>query len=520
LPAGAIAIPTLRLRRRVSLERGTAARCRARGASAIHVKPFYVFNTLSRRVEEFEPLAPPVQPPERRLVTYYSCGPTVYLPQHLGNMRAYVFVDTLRRALQLNGYDVRHVMNITDVGHMTSDADAGEDKIEKTARAEGKTPREVADFYIAQFRRDCERLNIRLPAPPLLCRATDHVADMIALIERIVARGYGYVTPSGVYFDVEKWRGQSRMGRLSRQNLDEQHAGQRLEHSPDKKSPHDFALWVLNQPHHLMQWESPWGRGYPGWHIECSAMSMRYLGETIDIHSGGLDHIPVHHENEIAQSEGATGKPFVRYFMHNAFLVGMEGAKISKSAGRFPVLKDLEDEKINPLAFRLFCLGAKYRSELAFSLEAVRAAASNLDYFAEFARNLPDADAGAGADSPWAREFDDRFVEALNNDLNTPQALAVALELVAEAYRRGDKRIWNTLKKFDTVLGLDLEAMRKETQGQYPPEIAALQHERDVARAVKDFKRADELRKELEAKGYEVKDHRGGSTIMPRRGVA
>jgi cysteinyl-tRNA synthetase len=482
-------------------------------AGAIDVKPLYIFNTLGRRVEEFEPLNPPV-------VTYYSCGPTVYLPQHLGNMRAYVFVDTLRRTLELNGYEVRHVMNITDVGHMTSDADAGEDKIEKTARAEGKTPREVADFYIAQFTRDCGKLNIRLPEPPLLCRATDHVADMIALIERIVERGYGYVTRSGVYFDVEKWRGQGRVGRLSRQSLDEQHAGQRLEHSPDKKSPHDFALWVLNQPHHLMQWESPWGRGYPGWHIECSAMSMRYLGETIDIHTGGLDHIPVHHENEIAQSEGATGKPFVRYFVHNAFLVGMEGAKISKSAGRFPVLDDLVAAGINPLAFRLLCLGAKYRSELAFSLDAVRAAERNLDYFAEFARNLSDEDAAAAADSSWVKEFDDRFIEALNNDLNTPQALAVALELVAEAYRRGDKRIWNTLKKFDAVLGLGLEAMRKEIQGEFPPEIAALQRERDAARAAKDFTRADELRKELEAKGYEVKDHRGGSTIMPRRGIA
>jgi cysteinyl-tRNA synthetase len=452
------------------------------------VKPFYIFNTLTRRVDELEPLHPP-------MVTYYSCGPTVYLPQHLGNMRAYVFVDTLRRALELNGYEVRHVMNITDVGHMTSDADAGEDKIEKTARAEGKTPREVADFYISQFQRDCGKLNIRLPAPPMLCRATDHVADMISLIERIIARGYGYVTSSGVYFDVEKWRGPSRVGRLSQQSLDEQQSGQRLEHSPDKKSPHDFALWVLNQPHHLMQWESPWGRGYPGWHIECSAMSMRYLGETIDIHSGGLDHIPVHHENEIAQSEGATGKPFVRYFVHNAFLVGMEGAKISKSAGRFPVLDDLAAAGINPLAFRLLCLGAN-------------------------ARNLPDKDANAGTDSPWAQEFDDRFIAALNNDLNTPQALAVALELVAEAYRRGDKRIWRTLKRFDSVLGLDLEAMREETQAEFPPEIVAMQRERDDARAARDFKRADELRLELEAKGYEVKDHRGGSTIMLRRSVA
>ena len=222
-------------------------------------------------------------------MTFYSCGPTVYLPQHLGNMRAYVFVDTLRRALEFNGYRVRHVMNITDVGHMTSDEDAGEDKVEKTARAEGKTPIEVANFYIAQFKRDCALLNIELPPdakldelphPPqsALCRATDNVPAMASVIERIIAHGYAYVTPSGVYFDVEKWRGPTGMGRLSRQSLDEQHAGQRLEHSSDKHSPHDFALWVLNSPHHMMQWDSPWGRGYPGWHIECSAMSMKYLG--------------------------------------------------------------------------------------------------------------------------------------------------------------------------------------------------------------------------------------------------
>src|SRR5229473_2728465 len=205
---------------------------------------------------------------------------------------------------------------------------------------------------------------------------------MIALIQRIIEKGYAYVTPSGVYFDVEKWRGPSRMGRLSRQNLDEQHAAQRLEHSPDKRSPHDRALWVLNQPNHIMQWDSPWGRGYPGWDIECSAMSMKYLGETIDIHSGGIDHIPIHHENEIAQSESATGKPFVRYWVHMAFLVGMEGAKISKSAGKFPVLEDLIAAGIHPLAFRLFCLGAKYRSELSFSEAAVAGVErSQLEYF-------------------------------------------------------------------------------------------------------------------------------------------
>lgn len=475
------------------------------------MKPFFIFNSLSRAIEEFRPGNPSE-------VTYYSCGPTVYLPQHLGNMRAYLFVDTLQRALRFNGFTVRHVMNITDVGHMTSDEDSGEDKIEKTARAEHKTPQEVADFYIAQFKRDCTRLNIELPQPPLLCRATEHVGDMIGLIEKILRNGYAYITPSGVYFDVEKWRGPSRTGRLSRQNLDEQHAGQRLEHSPDKKSPHDFALWVLNQPTHLMQWESPWGRGYPGWHIECSAMSMKYLGETLDIHSGGLDHIPVHHENEVAQSQAATGRPFVRYFVHNAFLVGMEGAKISKSAGKFPVLDDLIDERINPLAFRLLCFGAKYRSELSFSLAALRAAERNLEYLLEFVRNLPEEAAEATEDSEWAFEYADRFHEAINNDLNTAQALASTLEVVAESYRRHDYCIWNTLKRFDLVLGLRLQDHLRETsEARFPAEILQLRDAREQARKAHDFQRADQLRRELDARGYEVRDSKAGPMLMPKR---
>ncbi len=486
--------------------------------------PFSIFNTLTRRVERFEPLKPPA-------VTLYSCGPTVYLPQHLGNMRAYLFVDTLKRALLFHGYDVRHVMNVTDVGHMTSDEDAGEDKVEKTARAEGKTPQEVADFYIAQFKRDCASLNIQLPAdamprhpvkPPesALCRATDNIEEMIALIERIIAHGYAYVAPSGVYFDLEKWRGASRTGRLSRQSLDEQHTGQRLEHSADKKSPHDFALWVLNQPGHLMQWESPWGRGYPGWHIECSAMSMKYLGETIDIHTGGLDHIPIHHENEIAQSESATGQPFVRYFVHNAFLVGMEGAKISKSAGKFPLVSDLVEEAIDPLAFRLFCFGAKYRSELAFSLEAVRGAQKNLEYFWEFACDLPDDVADAGRDANWTADYDQRFGAELADDLNTPRALAVALEMVHEAYSRKDRNIWRTLLRFDDVLGLQLSMRHAATvqmRKSFPPEVQTLIDQRQAARAAKDFKRSDELRDKLSELGYSVKDQPGGIQVVGRR---
>jgi cysteinyl-tRNA synthetase len=472
------------------------------------VKPFYIFNSLTRTVEEFHPANPPK-------VTFYSCGPTVYLPQHLGNMRAYIFVDTLKRVLAYNGYDVRHVMNVTDVGHMTSDEDAGEDKIERTARAEGKSPLEIANHYLALFHDDCAKLNIE--PPTVECRATDHIPGMIVLIERIIAHGYAYVTPSGVYFDVEKWRGPSRIGRLSRQSLDEQHTGQRLEHSPDKHSPHDFALWVLNQPHHMMQWDSPWGRGYPGWHIECSAMSMEYLGATLDLHSGGLDHIPVHHENEIAQSESATGQPFVRYFVHNAFLVGVEGAKISKSAGKFPLVADLINAGLNPLAFRMLSLGAKYRSELAFSLEAVRAAERNLDYLYEFARGLPDYAIEAHVDSHWAADYKERFDSAVNNDLNTAQALALVNEMVAEAYRQNDKRIWHTLRAFDDVLGFNLEGAFKQASGELSEEISRLAREREQARAAKDFKRSDELRAEIEALGYSVKDTKAGMTVTPKR---
>jgi cysteinyl-tRNA synthetase len=324
-----------------------------------------------------------------------------------------------------------------------------------------------------------------------------------------------------VYFDVEKYRGENRLGRLSRQSLDEQNAAQRLEHSADKHSPHDFTLWVLGQPDHLMQWDSPWGRGYPGWHIECSAMAMKYLGETIDIHTGGIDHIPVHHENEIAQSESATHKPFARYFVHNAFLVGKEGTKISKSAGKFPLLSDLGPAGIDPIAFRIFCYGAKYRSELAFNDDGLHAAQSNLDYFREFARSVPDDAAADGVEAAgWAAEYYERFHDAINNDLNTPQAIAVALELVAEAYRRKDFRAWPTLRALDTLLALDLRKHREAARtSAIAPEVQQLIDNRTAARKAKDFALADQLRQEIERRGYEVKDNRDGTaTYRPRSG--
>ncbi len=471
------------------------------------MKPFYIYNTLSRRVEELRPLRPGE-------ISLYSCGPTVYLPQHLGNLRCYLCWDFLRRALEFNGYRVRQVINVTDVGHMTSDSDSGEDKVETTARAQNKTPLEVANLYLKRFQDDLASLHVE--APELWCRATENIPAMIDLIGRIIAARYAYVTPSGVYFDVEKYRGKNRIGRLSRQSLDEQNAGQRLSHSADKKSPHDFALWVLNQPHHMMQWDSPWGRGYPGWHIECSAMAMKYLGETIDIHTGGMDHIPIHHENEIAQSESATGKPFVDYFVHNAFLIDKEGSKISKSAGHFPLLSDLSASGFEPLAFRIFCMGAKYRSELALSDEGLRGAQSNLEYFREFARGVPADIAAEKSDTEFAGGYRERFHEAINNDLNTPQALAVALEMVAEAYRRGERRVWNTLKDFDSILGLELGAVR-DASADIAPEIQRIIDERTAARGNKDFGRSDELRAELEARGYEVKDNRDGTATYRRR---
>ncbi|HLI80916.1 MAG TPA: cysteine--tRNA ligase [Candidatus Binataceae bacterium] len=474
------------------------------------MKPFHIYNSLSRSVEEFHPQNPPD-------VSLYSCGPTVYLPPHLGNMRAYLFVDTLRRALKFNGYRVCHVMNVTDVGHMTDDADSGEDKIEKTARAEHKSPREIADHYLGLFIRDMDALKIQ--RPNVTSRATDHIPEMIALTERIIANGYAYVTSSGVYFDVEKWRGPDKMGRLSRQSLDEQASAQRLEHSPDKKSPHDFALWMLAKPGHLMQWDSPWGRGYPGWHIECSAMSMKYLGDTIDIHTGGTDHIPVHHENEIAQSESATGRPFARYFIHNAFLVERAGTKISKSSGKFPVLDDIIGAGLNPMAFRLLCFGAKYRSELVLS-DGIQAAQKNYDYITEFVRGMRDDAAQATEDSGWANEYRERFTDAINNDLNTPQALAVVLDLIAESYRRDDHRIWNILRALDSVIGLDVDAIRKVSQAsrkaEFPSDIAKLIEDRAAARRDKNFKRSDELRAELEQRGYDVRDTREGSSYVPR----
>jgi cysteinyl-tRNA synthetase len=315
-----------------------------------------LFNTMGRKVVPFEPL-------ESGKVRLYCCGPTVYNYAHIGNLRAYCFEDVLRRTLEYLGFSVNHVMNITDVGHLTGDGDAGEDRMTKSARETGKTPWEIAEFYTEAFFADMARLNIMTPGT--VCKATGHIPEMIALIQRIEANGFTYVAGGNLYFDISKF---PNYGKLALLSLDDLQAGSRIEVDKNKKNPHDFVLWFTKSKfeHQAMLWDSPWGRGYPGWHIECSAMSMKYLGESIDIHCGGIDHISVHHTNEIAQSEAATGKPWVNFWLHNEFLV-LEREKMSKSLGNFITLATLAEKGFAPLDYRYFCLGAHYRSQLKFS---------------------------------------------------------------------------------------------------------------------------------------------------------
>jgi len=466
------------------------------------------YNTLTRSKEEFVPLEP-------GKVRMYCCGPTVYNYAHIGNLRAYIFNDTLRRALKFNGYELTHVMNITDVGHLESDADEGEDKMEKGAAREGLSPWEIARKYEAAFFDDIARLNIE--RPDIVCRATEHVAEMIALIERLVERGYAYITPGAIYFDTSKFAHYAALARLDLSGL-QAGASERVELLGEKRHPNDFALWFMNKPRHIMQWDSPWGRGYPGWHIECSAMSMKYLGETFDIHCGGVDHIPVHHTNEIAQSECATGKQFVRYWLHNEFLIIADrkmpkseaeedegegaGVKMSKSGENFITLQTLIDRGYDPLAYRCFCLQAHYRSELRFSWEALDGAQNGLRrlYSSLRPENDPLAD-----DARFA-EARAEALAALNDDLNTPQVLAVL-----NTYR--SYRLWT---EFDAALGLDIARRTQRGEEALPPEVQTLVEERNAARRAKDWARSDAIRNRLIGMGYEVGDSPQGTTVKRR----
>jgi cysteinyl-tRNA synthetase len=452
-------------------------------------KKLRLFNTLGRKEMEFVPL-------EEGRVRLYTCGPTVYNYAHIGNLRTYIFEDVLRRTLARFDYQVHHVMNITDVGHLTSDADTGEDKMQVGARQTGRTVWEIARFYEEKFFEDTEELNIW--PPHVKCRATEHIPDIIAFIERLLDKGYAYVAGGNVYFAVDRF---PSYGELALLNLDQLIAGARIEVDENKANPYDFVLWFTESkfPHQVMKWPSPWGVGFPGWHIECSVMATKYLGERLDIHCGGIDHIPVHHTNEIAQSEAALGHGWVNYWLHGDFLVLKKG-KMSKSAGKFLTLSELPKQGFSALDYRYFCLGTHYRRNLEFSWEALQGAQNALSNLRNF--YLDWLEQPESARTTRAEGYREEFDTALMQDLNAPQALATAWKMARDPeLEPGEKR--SLLLDFDQVLGLGVEDWQKE---ELPSDLQELLALRQQARASRDFARADELRAQLLEANIGVKD--------------
>ncbi|MGM0432631.1 MAG: cysteine--tRNA ligase [Spirochaetota bacterium] len=459
-----------------------------------------LYNTMARAVQEFIPLYDSE-------VKMYACGPTVYNHAHIGNLRTYIFEDILRRVLEYFNYTVTHVMNVTDVGHLVSDNDEGEDKMVKSSRETGRSVYEIADYYTTSFFTDTDKLHIKQPS--VACRATDHIQDMIDLIKRLEARGHTYQAGGNVYFSIDTFKD---YGRLAQLNLEELQSGARIEVDPNKRNPKDFALWFTKSKfeNQSMVWDSPWGKGYPGWHLECSAMSMKYLGEQFDIHCGGTDHIPVHHTNEIAQSEAATGKsPWVKYWLHGEFLLDETG-KMSKSKGEFLTLSFLEKKGFHPLDFRYFCLGGHYRSQLQFSFEALEGArTARLNLSNKVKEFLTEAgDQVASEDMP--NKVREEFSAALARDLNTPQALAVLWKAVKDKDLSAAQKL-GLLYDFDTVLGLGLDKIQLSGPEELDEESMQLIREREEARASKNFARADEIRAILKERGIEIRDTSSGT---------
>jgi cysteinyl-tRNA synthetase len=465
--------------------------------------PLQLFDSLSREKRDLEPM-------EEGKVRLYTCGPTVYQYAHIGNLRTYIFEDLLVRTLRFFGYQVRHVMNITDVGHLTDDADEGEDKMLKGAREQRKSVWEIAELYKEAFFNDLEALNITMP--DITCRATEHIQDMIELIRRIEAAGFTYQAGGNLYFDVAK---APDYGRLTHQRREDLKAGARIAVDPNKRNPHDFVLWFTRSKfeHQSMLWDSPWGRGYPGWHIECSAMSMKYLGEQFDIHCGGIDLIPVHHTNEIAQSEAATNKkPWVKYWLHGEFLV-LAKEKMAKSAGNFLTLSSLREGGYDPLDYRYFCLGAHYRSPLQFSFEALDAARSGrLNLVERILRLKEDAPAvePATALRGKAEALLRSFRGDMANDLNAPKALGSFWELIKDEQVAAQQKL-GALLEMDRVLGLGIASIEaEELDPEFEAEVQALVDEREKARRDKDYVRADEIRKQLRQKQVILEDTPSG----------
>jgi cysteinyl-tRNA synthetase len=470
-----------------------------------------LYNSLSRKVEEFKPINAPK-------VAMYSCGPTVYQFAHIGNFRAFLTADLLVRVLRWSGLDVKFVMNITDVGHMTNDevggADTGEDKIEGAARREGKSAREVAEFYTDAFLRDAKALNMILP--DTLARATDHIKEQIELIKKLQRKGLAYVIDDGVYFDTSKFKGYGEMS-----SLDQAREGAtRLEINSQKRNPRDFALWKFGYGRQ-MEWESPWGVGFPGWHVECSAMAMRYLGEQLDIHTGGIDHKEIHHPNEIAQSEGATGKQFVKYWVHTAFML-VAGEKMSKSLGNTYRLYDLEKEGVDAMALRYLYLQTHYRQEMNFTFAALDGAGRALRKLRVEVAKLGGMERSTPSDfishssrgESSVAEFERRFAEVVEDDLNMAKALAVVWELVKSDVPNGVKAA--SIFKMDEVLGLDLRRGAAEVatlMQVVPDEVKELLKARKVLRSERRFSQADQIRKKIEDLGYEIEDTDKGTRV-------
>lgn len=416
-------------------------------------------------------------------------------------------MDTLRRTLKYNGYELKHVMNITDVGHLESDSDEGEDKMEKAAKKENKDPYEIAQFYMNAFLNDVEKLNI--DKPEIITRATDNIEEMIEYVKDILKNGYAYETSKGIYFDISKL---DKYPVLSNRKIDEQIAGARVEVDPEKRNPYDFAIWIKAPENHIMKWQSPWGLSYPGWHLECSAMSRRFLGEEFDIHTGGVDHIPTHHENEIAQAKGATGKIPAKTWMHCEFLL-VDGGKMSKSLGNVYTISQLEEKGITPLAYKLFCFTAHYRTKLNFTFEGVNSAQKALERL--YDSYLKHKNGNDYVDEVEIEKYRQTFLSYINDDLNMPAAMSVVWE-VARNSKKSNKYA-NLLLEFDKVLGLDLvnaeEHISKMEEEEIPEEIKQLIEERKEARDNKDWEKSDKIRDIIIQKGYSIKDTKEGIIV-------
>ncbi len=454
-------------------------------------------NTLSKKMETFVPL-------KAGEVRMYNCGPTVYDYAHIGNLRSFVMADSLRRVFEYNGYTVKQVMNITDVGHLSGDNDFGEDKMSKALKREGKpftlqAMVEIGSYYANAFQEDLKALNIETPHE--LPRASEHIKEDIEVINALEQKGIAYKISSGMYFDISKFPKYGALGQIS---LEGQIEGARVAVQEEKKNARDFCLWKFDEN---LGWESPWGKGFPGWHIECSAMSRKYLGQPFDVHTGGIDLIPIHHNNEIAQSEAAFDEPLATYWVHSAFL-DINNAKMAKSAGTSLVLETLRNMGISPIGYRYWLLTAKYSSPVNFNEEAVKSAQTALIRLLSIYRDLPD-DENARVSS----EYEEKFRTFVNDDLNTPKAIALVWDMIKDNNVSDiDKKA--TLNKFDEVFGFNISSLPAQSQENTPQEILALAEAREQARASKDWEKADALRKEIEDRGYSVEDSKEGIKIV------